>query len=227
MHFLFASVHFPLDFVRVGDRFVMQGSAQAFVDIAERTLIATLFGFLSYQLLFHYLAFGNISDLLGLASESAVVLLVLIRRPAKDISVRLQDWGLAFGATCASLLLRPSAAASFGPPQIGWLLQSLGLAAQLWCKAYLFRNFGVTPAIRGLAFKGPYQLVRHPMYASYFISQIGFLWAFPTLYNSAILAFWAGAQILRINAEERLLKKDALYRDYFSKVAWRLIPGLY
>jgi protein-S-isoprenylcysteine O-methyltransferase Ste14 len=65
------------------------------------------------------------------------------------------------------------------------------------------------------------------MYASYFVGEFGFLWAFPTAHNATILLVWAVAQILRIHAEEALLKQDPLYSAYCATVRWRLIPGVY
>jgi protein-S-isoprenylcysteine O-methyltransferase Ste14 len=34
-------------------------------------------------------------------------------------------------------------------------------------------------------------------------------------------------QLLRIRAEERLLRETAGYADYAARVRWRLVPGLY
>src|SRR5262249_42321739 len=109
----------------------------------------------------------------------------------------------------------------------GWTIQAVGIAMQLWGKAYLFRNFGVAPALREISTKGPYGIVRHPLYASYFISQLGFLYAYPTLWNIGIVVVWAIAQVLRIVVEERLLATDPAYQAYAAKVRWRLVPGLF
>jgi protein-S-isoprenylcysteine O-methyltransferase Ste14 len=65
------------------------------------------------------------------------------------------------------------------------------------------------------------------MYASYFIAQLGFLYAFATLWNAAIIGAWATIQVLRINAEERLLKTEPRYQAYAAQVCWRLIPRVY
>jgi protein-S-isoprenylcysteine O-methyltransferase Ste14 len=39
---------------------------------------------------------------------------------------------------------------------------------------FLSPSYSVIPAFRSLAMKGPYRLVRHPIYASYLISPIGY-----------------------------------------------------
>lgn len=197
------------------------------LELSERLIIGVLYAGLAYRLLGHFALTHNPADLLVLASESMVMVFVFIRRGAQEITLRPQDWALAFGASCATLLLAPARVTPLGPHVVGWTLQALGFAAQLWCKAHLFRNFGIAPALRGVAEKGPYALVRHPMYASYIISQIGFLYAFPTLWNAGVLLLWAGAQLMRIGAEERILRRSPSYQSYAARVRWRLAPFVY
>lgn len=197
------------------------------LDYGERAVVALLFARFAQQFLGNVLARANPSTILSLVSETAVVVFVLFRRPAREMSLRIEDWVLAFGATCLPLLLRPTAIGALGPWQIGWTLQCIGLGAQVFSKLTLFRNFGIAPALRGVTATGPYRLVRHPMYAAYMIGQAGFLYAFPSPWNVSVLAVWAVAQVLRIEAEERLLRTDPVYVAYAAKVRWRLIPGLY
>lgn len=197
------------------------------LDLIERAILIALFYGLAARLLANYAATHNIANVLALVSEAMVVVLALIRRTPQTITFRVDDWALAFGGACATLFLRPVAMAPLGPREIGWALQAVGFLGALWCKAALFRNFGVAPAIRGVEVRGPYAILRHPMYASYFIAQLGFLYAFATPWNAAIIGAWAAIQVLRINAEERLLKTEPRYQAYAAQVRWRLIPRLY
>ena len=197
------------------------------LDLIERAILIALFYGLAVRLVANYAATHNIANVLALVSEGMVVVLALIRRTPQTITFRIDDWVLAFGGACATLSLRPVITAPLGPGEIGWALQAFGFLGALWCKAALFRNFGVAPAIRGVEVRGPYAILRHPMYASYFIAQLGFLYAFPTAWNAAIMAAWTAIQVLRINAEERLLKTEPCYQAYATRVRWRLIPRLY
>jgi protein-S-isoprenylcysteine O-methyltransferase Ste14 len=199
----------------------------AVLDFLERALVAGFYSVLTCRLVEHYLATRNPSDLFALASETLVVALILIRCPAREISVKFSDWALALGATCAGMLLRPASGIAMTPEGVVLALQAVGLTGQIWCKASLFRNFGVAPALRGVATKGPYALLRHPMYASYFVAQLGYFLAFPTTRNAIVLGVWSVAQILRIQAEEVVLTRDAGYRVYAEQVRWRLVPGIY
>lgn len=202
-------------------------SLTLFLDIGERVALTALYLSLVERLIANYAHSHNIADLLILASETLVVVLAFIRRTPQDITFRLQDWALALGGSALPLLLAPAAVQALGPHWIGWSLQFFALLAQLACKTFLFRNFGVAPALRGVAVRGPYAIVRHPMYASYVFGMIGFVYAFPTAWNAALVALWVIAQIYRIHAEERVLNQSPDYRAYAARVRWRLIPGVY
>jgi protein-S-isoprenylcysteine O-methyltransferase Ste14 len=91
----------------------------------------------------------------------------------------------------------------------------------------LRRSFGLGPANRGLIVAGPYKLVRHPIYASYLINQLGFLLLNPTAWNASILAASLVIQIFRIAAEERLLAQDEGHAAFRKAVPHRLLPGIY
>lgn len=198
-----------------------------FLDIGERAALTALYLALVERLVANYTHSHNISDLLILTSETLVVVLAFIRRAPRDITFRLQDWALALGGSALPLLLAPAAVHALGPYWIGWSLQFFALLAQLACKSFLFRNFGVAPALRGVAVHGPYAIVRHPMYASYVFGMIGFVYAFPTWWNASLVALWVIAQLYRMQAEERVLTQSPDYRAYAAHVRWRLVPGLY
>lgn len=197
------------------------------LDVGERIALTALYLSLVERLIGNYLHTHNAADLLVLASETFVVVLAFIRRAPQEITFRLQDWALALAASALPLMLSPAHVSALGPAWIGLTLQSVALAGQLFSKTFLFRNFGVAPALRGVAVHGPYAFVRHPMYASYFVGMAGFLYAFPTWWNGALIALWTAMQIYRIHAEERVLALAASYRDYAARVRWRLIPGVY
>src|SRR5438552_4831973 len=91
----------------------------------------------------------------------------------------------------------------------------------------LGRMFGVRPAVRGLATSGPYRLVRHPMYLSYVLADIGYnLQEWNSVTLLLVLVGWASL-VYRIQAEERVLSQHAEWPAYAALVRYRLFPGLW
>src|SRR5215472_10188295 len=59
-------------------------------------------------------------------------------------------------------------------PAAGLTLVTLGAGLSLVSLLAMGRRFGIRPALRGLVTIGPYKLVRHPMYLSYVLADIGY-----------------------------------------------------
>ena len=88
------------------------------------------------------------------------------------------------------------------PDALTVIVAALGLALVIVGKMTLGRSFGVVPANRGVVVRGPYGVVRHPIYAGYLLTHIGFLAANPSPWNQR-LTF----QLLRCEAEQLLKQK--------------------
>jgi len=112
-------------------------------------------------------------------------------------------------------------------PAGGLPLVTLAACLSLASLLSLGRRFGVYPALRGLVTRGPYRLVRHPMYLAYVIADIGYNlqeWNFGTAL--LVIAGWASL-IYRIQAEERILSQNAVWPIYAASVRYRLLPGIW
>lgn len=112
-------------------------------------------------------------------------------------------------------------------PEGAIFLIVIGAGISLMSLFNLGRSFGVRPALRQLATRGPYHFVRHPIYLSYVIADIGYNmeeWNYGTALMVA--AGWASL-VYRIGAEERMLAHDGQWRDYTTAVRYRLIPGVW
>ena len=95
-------------------------------------------------------------------------------------------------------------------PEAGLVLVIIAAGLSLVSLLTLGRRFGVRPALRELVRRGPYQIVRHPMYLSYIIADIGYNlqeWNFVTVI--LVLFGWASL-IFRIHAEERVLSRSGM-----------------
>ncbi len=151
----------------------------------------------------------------------------LLRRPARAVTRRLRDWLLAFCGTFGGVLLRPAGAHPQWGVEAGLVLQLLGLAICLAALAALGRSFGFAAADRGLATRGPYAIVRHPVYAAYIVIQGGYLLQSVSWWNALVMTFATGCNVGRALAEERLLTESGDYLAYRSRVRWRLVPGIW
>jgi protein-S-isoprenylcysteine O-methyltransferase Ste14 len=191
-----------------------------------------LFGVTSAELvlLFFLTPTFTITDWIYVLSNLLVLTIALTRRPPE-----LQDRSVASGAavivaysyTYAQVACLRWLPGNAGWPAGGFVLVALGACLSLASLLNLGRWFGVRPALRGLATKGPYRLVRHPMYLAYMVSDIGYNlqeWNFATAL--LVLAGWASL-LYRIRAEERVLSQAPDWPAYAARVRYRLLPGLW
>jgi len=162
-----------------------------------------------------------------LLEQTWVVVAYLVRRPASAVSRRLGDWLLAFGGTFGGVAFRPDGAHLHWGVSVGLWVQLLGLGICVASFLALGRSFGFAPADRGLVMRGPYGLVRHPVYASYLLLQSGYLLQSLSFRNALVMLFASGCNVGRVRAEERLLASRAPYGAYRAQVRWRLVPGVW
>ncbi|AOI79041.1 methyltransferase family protein [Burkholderia sp. NRF60-BP8] len=143
-----------------------------------------------------------------------------------------RDWHpvaviVALGGSFYCLAYQLNASTQLIPEWAGGVWQISGIAWQLFAKLSLGRSFGLLPANRGVVSTGAYRFMRHPIYAGYLLSEIGFLLANFSTRNLLTIGIWMLLQIARIVMEERVLSEDADYRTYKTKVRYRLIPGVF
>jgi protein-S-isoprenylcysteine O-methyltransferase Ste14 len=153
--------------------------------------------------------------------------LFLIRRPPVRVSSSIADWVVAFAGTFGATLLRPGGVDLPSLDAIGLALQGLALVVGIWGYLTLRRSLGLVPAHRGLVTSGIYSIVRHPLYASYVLAEVGYLAQSPRLWNVGVVALVWTCQLLRIRNEERLLSEDPAYRVYRERTRWRLLPHVW
>lgn len=195
------------------------------LDLAEQIAALVLYSWLVLRLWPEEFSVSNWSALLILLSEGLVVLCLLIRRPTNRISTDVRDWAVAAAGTFLALLIakgaEPLSAAA------GVVLMLIGLVIHVGAKLSLWRSFGLVAAHRGLKVNGMYAFVRHPMYAGYVISHVGYLLVAPSRWNLSIyLAVWI-LLCAPVLAEERILAQDPDYHTFKAHVPYRLLPGVF
>jgi protein-S-isoprenylcysteine O-methyltransferase Ste14 len=145
------------------------------------------------------------------------------RRPSRD-PVAFAACATAIGAVIA--LQGPSDSAATSLVLVGEIVALVSCAWLLVSALALGRCFGVLPEVRGLVTRGPYRLVRHPVYLGEFGALAGLVLAAPSRWNLGVAVAFAAAQATRIRLEERaLLAELPEYADYAARTP-RLIPRL-
>ena len=138
-----------------------------------------LFGVTSVEfvLLFFLTPTFTIVDWIYVLQHLLVLGIALTRRPPE-----VQDHSLPSSAAVVMAYAYPYAQVVYlrwvpgepAWPAGGLVLVTLAAFLSIASLLSLGRRFGVFPALRGLMTRGPYRLVRHPMYLAYVIADIGY-----------------------------------------------------
>jgi protein-S-isoprenylcysteine O-methyltransferase Ste14 len=160
-----------------------------------------------------------------------IVLGIALTRPhakVRDYSIASSmAVGVAYVYPYAQVIYLRGAPGYVASPTVGLILVMLAAALSLVSLLTIGRLFGVRPALRGLATDGPYRFVRHPMYLSYVIGDIGYnLQEWNSVTLLLVLAGWMSL-VYRIRSEERLLSQHAEWSGYVHRVRYRLFPGIW
>lgn len=199
------------------------------LDLVERIVLVALFGLFALRMTATFELTTDVAVPLLLASEVLPILLIVFRKwsNAHAMSANPYDWILAFVGANAPLLSVAGVPGTVIPQELCSLVILVGLLIQISAKLCLWRSFGIVAAVREVKISGPYRLVRHPMYAGYTVVHIGFLLAFPSLWNLMVYAAALLVQIARLLREEQLLRTAHSYQEYASRVRYRLLPGVF
>jgi protein-S-isoprenylcysteine O-methyltransferase Ste14 len=164
---------------------------------------------------------------LKLAVVLAFTVFVLLRGPSRHPSRDPVAFVSCTAAIVAVVALQPPGnGTSTSLVLAGELLTLVSCAWLLAAVLALGRCFGILPEARGLVTRGPYRLVRHPVYLGELGAAAGLVVASPTLWNVGALAVFAFAQAVRMPLEERAL--SAVFPEYTEYAARtpRLVPRL-
>jgi protein-S-isoprenylcysteine O-methyltransferase Ste14 len=164
-------------------------------------------------------------------SQHLIVLAIAMTRAPPAAQDRSLATGIAvvvsYAYPYAQIIYLRSAPGELAWPEGGFVLVTLAAFLSAASLITLGRRFGVRPALRGLTNKGPYALVRHPMYLSYLLADIGYnLQEWNAGTALMVVTGWASL-IYRIYAEERILSIDAGWQTYSGRVRYRLLPGIW
>lgn len=138
-----------------------------------------------------------------------IVLFCFLRR--EEATTRAPFWQITFAWTSTFLpTLMVWEPVTGGLLEVGQTVAICGMILFIYACLDLDRSFGVSPAIRSPVSTGIYNFIRHPIYSSHVVVEIGLLIASPTSTNFQIagivwLSYW-----IRAYWEQQLLLANSI-----------------
>jgi len=160
------------------------------------------------------------------ALNACVGALFLVRAPQS------RGAGTAALATALPSMVLGGFALRLAPSPASWPLHAevVFVAAAAWAMASLLtlgKSFALLPGVRTLVMRGPFGLLRHPVY----LGEISMIGACGLARDGWAAIGWMVAAALlvvpRVIAEERVLAGETGWSDYAARVRWRLLPGVW
>ena len=153
--------------------------------------------------------------------------LFLVRNPAKEQLPNPKAYVIAMLSTLYVYLYTTDTQGPVLLSGVGNALVSVGSGLCLVATLSLGRCFSVLPSSRGVQTRYLYGLVRHPIYGSYILMDIGILCRHPVGSNLLLFLVGVGLFLVRIHYEELLLPRIRTYREYSNSVKYRILPFIY
>ncbi|MGH8476208.1 MAG: hypothetical protein ACRER2_10640, partial [Methylococcales bacterium] len=153
------------------------------VNLYSGFALAFLWVLFAYAHLFGFIKTREYSLLLFWISEALVVAFFIFRSQPKTVSMNPLDWIVAIGGTFAPLCFRP---APWGILPLAGILIIAGAIIQILSVISLNRSFALVAAKREIKTRWMYRIVRHPLYASYCLTFVGYVLKYTTPANSLI-----------------------------------------
>lgn len=164
----------------------------------------------------------------ALAISYAILAITILWRPfASEVQYDWKSVALCGASSFYYCLFDVQGPVSLRGAFAGEIFLALGTAGWIISASFLGRSFGILPALRKIQGGGPYRWVRHPMYASYLLLDLGLVICFPSLRNGTVVLLAAGLYSARAVIEERVLAGAPAYERYRQQTRFRFIPFVF
>jgi protein-S-isoprenylcysteine O-methyltransferase Ste14 len=172
----------------------------------------------------------SIVNRLALIAFNGLQIWLFIARPAargKSDAIAPRLAAMATMAFGIAFFLVPAAQLSAGTKIAATVLTLGGLCMSVYVLSWLGRSFSILPEARSLITRGPYAIVRHPLYAAEAITLLGIAIQYRQPASALLAIAVVAGQIARMGYEESVLSRT--FPDYAAYRArtFRVIPFVY
>jgi|SRR6185437_2144999 protein-S-isoprenylcysteine O-methyltransferase Ste14 len=197
--------------------------------LADQVALIKLFVRTDPSVLPSTLVLDALSHVCTLIFLVALVVMFAVRHTPQHTALGLYPRLAAVAGTFLSVgfVLLPSQELSSGLYLASLLLLIAGTGFAICSVLVLGRSISILPAARRLVTRGPYALVRHPLYLGEMVALAGVAIQYLSGWSLFLLALVCAIQLKRMRYEELVLVQlFPEYRDYMARTA-RLVPGVY
>jgi protein-S-isoprenylcysteine O-methyltransferase Ste14 len=195
------------------------------VNALSNVLLATLFFFSATAPVGNF-RMASAADLIWSLGAVLMGVFSLVRVPPKTSMVNVRSLAATGGMMLLPSLIRWTQPWSGALYQLGIAVELIGMTFTQLSRVYLGRSFGLFPANRGIVCRGPFKMVRHPIYLGWLLLTLGYVIIYPSARNAIVLFSILPFMMWRIEQEENVLKCDPEYRAYCDRVRYQLLPGI-
>jgi protein-S-isoprenylcysteine O-methyltransferase Ste14 len=203
--------------------------AQMLPPLSQRLALVVLFVQTDPSVLPASLVFRTISEIMTLVFFAVSIVMFAVRYVPQLGNPGIYPRFAAMAGTFSSLgfLLLPPQELSPALYLVSLLLLTGGTVFAIYAMLVLGRSISLVPEARRLVTKGPYALVRHPLYLGEMVAIAGIALQHLSVWALLLLCLAWAFQFQRMKYEERVLSQSfPEYEDYMAKTA-RLVPGVY
>jgi protein-S-isoprenylcysteine O-methyltransferase Ste14 len=204
-------------------------AAQRLPSLAQRIALVKLFVETDPSVLPATLVLRTVSELSALAFFVTLVVMFTVRRTPQRAALGFYPRFVAVAGTFLSggFLLLPQQELPDALYLISLLLIVAGTVFAICAVLVLGRSISILPEARRLVTRGPYALVRHPLYLGEMVAVAGVALQYLSTWALLLLGLVCFFLLQRMRYEEVVLFQSfPEYRDYMARTA-RLVPGVY
>jgi protein-S-isoprenylcysteine O-methyltransferase Ste14 len=160
-----------------------------------------------------------------MAAVLCVVTVAAVRRPASVEQATSARAYVAAAVAVGSLYFVEAPTSGGGGVALAGV--AMAVVSAVWVLVSVLalgRCFGLLPEARGLVTRGPYRVVRHPIYLGEIGAVAGLAVAATTVQNVFVLAAFVAAQVVRMRLEEEQLVRHFPEYSAYAIGRPRLVP---